>query len=343
LIISANPAAETALGVQSLAYRRYTEALGPDSALSRMLACCLAEGRTFRREEIEYTTPSSELRQLGMTISPILRGSREVAGALCLLSDLTELTLLQKQIHMKENLAALGELSAGIAHEFKNALATISGYAQMIRSEARGELGEHAERILDQTRALTHVVTEFLKFARPLELADEEVPVRAVVERVVAEVREAIPQVEVTTEGEFAEVSGDEGLLRQAILNLARNAAEAASGQPFGGRVTLRGAVDRSAGHDVQRISIFDNGPGIPAQDLPKIFLPFYTTKANGTGLGLAVVLKIVVQHGGGIEARNQPEGGAEFILWLPLQRKLPQAVDSAPAGIYTQGSILRP
>ncbi len=322
LIISANPAAETALGVQSLAYRRYTEALGPDSALSRMLACCLAEGRTFRREEIEYTTPSSELRQLGMTISPILRGSREVAGALCLLSDLTELTLLQKQIHMKENLAALGELSAGIA---------------------RGELGEHAERILDQTRALTHVVTEFLKFARPLELADEEVPVRAVVERVVAEVREAIPQVEVITEGEFAEVSGDEGLLRQAILNLARNAAEAASGQPFGGRVTLRGAVDRSAGHDVQRISIFDNGPGIPAQDLPKIFLPFYTTKANGTGLGLAVVLKIVVQHGGGIEARNQPEGGAEFILWLPLQRKLPQAVDSAPAGIYTQGSTLRP
>ena len=343
LIISANPAAETALGVQSLAYRRYTEALGPDSALSRMLACCLAEGRTFRREEIEYTTPSSELRQLGMTISPILRGSREVAGALCLLSDLTELTLLQKQIHMKENLAALGELSAGIAHEFKNALATISGYAQMIRSEARGELGEHAERILDQTRALTHVVTEFLKFARPLELADEEVPVRAVVERVVAEVREAIPQVEVTTEGEFAEVSGDEGLLRQAILNLARNAAEAVSGQPFGGRVTLRGAVDRSAGHGVQRISIFDNGPGIPAQDLPKIFLPFYTTKANGTGLGLAVVLKIVVQHGGGIEARNQSEGGAEFILWLPLQRESPQAVDSAPAGIYTQGSTPRP
>ena len=182
-----------------------------------------------------------------------------------------------------------------------------------------------------------------MKFARPLELADEEVPVRAVVERVVAEVREAIPQVEVITEGEFAEVSGDEGLLRQAILNLARNAAEAASGQPFGGRVTLRGAVDRSAGHGVQRISIFDNGPGIPAQDLPKIFLPFYTTKANGTGLGLAVVLKIVVQHGGGIEARNQPEGGAEFILWLPLQRKLPQAVDSAPAGIYTQGSTLRP
>jgi signal transduction histidine kinase len=84
----------------------------------------------------------------------------------------------------------------------------------------------------------------------------------------------------------------------------------------------------------VQRISIADNGPGIPPADLPKIFLPFYTTKTNGTGLGLAVVQKIVVQHGGAVEARNQPEGGAEFILWLPLRGEPARAVDSAAAGI---------
>jgi len=331
LITSANPAAEAALGVRALAYRRYTEVLGPDSALAQLLTGCLEQARTFRREEIEYTTPAGELRQLGVTISPILHGSRKVSGALCLLSDLTELTALQRQIHLKENLAALGELSAGIAHEFKNALATISGYAQMIRSEAAGnELAEHAERILDQTRALTHVVTEFLKFARPLELADEQVCLGALIERVVAEVREAMPPLEVTAEGEFVEVSGDEGLLRQALLNLARNAAEAASGQAFRGRVTVRGAVERSAGGEVQRLSIADNGPGIPPEHLPKIFLPFYTTKANGTGLGLAVVQKIVVQHGGAVEARNQPGGGAEFILWLPLRRVPAQAVDSA-------------
>ncbi len=134
-------------------------------------------GRTFRREEVEYLAPSSDLRQLGVTISPIQNNANEITGAICLLSDLTELAALQKQIHMKENLAALGELSAGIAHEFKNALATISGYAQMIRSEAQPgtELHEHGDLILRQTRSLTHVVTEFLKFARPLELADEQV------------------------------------------------------------------------------------------------------------------------------------------------------------------------
>jgi nitrogen-specific signal transduction histidine kinase len=336
LITSANPAAEAALGVKSLPYRRYNEVLGAGSPLTQLLARCLGEGRTFRREEVEYLTPSHELRQLGVTISPIQNNASEIAGAICLLSDLTELAALQKQIHMKENLAALGELSAGIAHEFKNALATISGYAQMIRSEARPgtELHEHGELILRQTRSLTHVVTEFLKFARPLELADEQVALRPMIERIVAEISEVVPGIPITTEGDFGEVSGDDALLRQAILNLARNAAEAAADNPAGGRVVIRGEMDPSSPLQGQRISISDNGPGIPPDALTKIFMPFYTTKANGTGLGLAVVQKIIVQHGGTIEARNQPVGGAEFIVWLPFVRETVRAIDSAAARI---------
>src|ERR1700681_4004937 len=199
LITSANPAAEAALGVKSLAYRRYNEVLGAGSRLTELVAGCLEDGRTFRREEVEYLTPSHELRQLGVTISPIQNNANEITGAICLLSDLTELAALQKQIHMKENLAALGELSAGIAHEFKNALATISGYAQMIRSEAEPgtELREHGEKILEQTRDLAHVVTEFLKFARPLDLADERVTLRPLIDRILTEVAEAVPGVPV--------------------------------------------------------------------------------------------------------------------------------------------------
>src|ERR1035437_5011634 len=295
LVTSANPAAELVLGVKSLPYRRYTEVLGAGSPLTQLITGCLEQGRTFRREELEYLTPSDELRQLGATISPILRGANEVTGAICLLSDLTELAALQKQMHMKENLAALGELSAGIAHEFKNALATISGYAQMIRSEARPgtELREHSEKILHQTRALTHVVTEFLKFARPLRLADEQVALRPMIERVLAEMAEILPGVPITAVGEFADVSGDDALLRQAILNLARNAAEAAAENPGGGHVIIRGEIDTSGMLHGQRISIVDNGPGIPPEAITKIFMPFYTTKINGTGLGLAVVQKI--------------------------------------------------
>lgn len=336
IVTSANPAAEAALDVRALPYRRYTEVFGKESALTKLLASCLADGRTFRREEIEYTTPSGELRQLGVTISPILGRTARVTGALCLLSDLTELAALQRQVQVKENLAALGELSAGIAHEFKNSLATISGYAQMIRSESKGETAENAQFIIDQTRALTHVVTEFLKFARPLDLSTEEIPLRSLVERAITEIQEAIPDVTISSSGEMENIAGDEGLLRQALLNLIRNAAEAAAGQPFGGRVEVYGAIEHASSGDTQRISISDNGPGVAPDDLSKIFVPFYTTKTNGTGLGLAIVQKIVVQHGGSVEVRNQPQGGAEFIVSLPLSRQGTAAggtVDSVSAG----------
>jgi two-component system sensor histidine kinase PilS (NtrC family) len=332
LITSANPAAETALGVRALNYRHYGEVFGNESPLAKLVQSCMADSHTFRREEIEYTTPSGELRQLGVTISPTLNTAGGVAGALCLLSDLTELAALQRQVQVKESMAALGELSAGIAHEFKNSLATISGYAQMIRSEAEGDVKDNAQRILEQTRALAHVVSEFLKFARPLDLTNEEVPMASLVERMTGQVRDALPDVTITTEGDFDNVSGDEGLLGQALLNLLRNAAEAAGGQAFGGRVVARGSVEHAGGHWLQRISISDNGPGIPAGDLSKIFVPFFTTKSNGTGLGLAIVQKIVVQHGGSVEARNQPEGGAELIVWLPLGRKRPTSIDSLAA-----------
>jgi nitrogen-specific signal transduction histidine kinase len=339
LVTSANPAAENALGVHGLAYRRYTELLGADSRLAQLITGCLLEGRTYRREQVEYATPEHEQRQLGVSISPILRGQNQVTGAICLFSDLTELTALQKQMQMKENLAALGELSAGLAHEFKNALATISGYAQMIRMETKDkELSDYSQKILDQTRALTHVVTEFLKFARPLDLSYEPVTLGPVIGRVLAEVGEAAPShAALSAEGEFGEVPGDEPLIRQALLNLVRNAAEAAASESASDRfprVVVHGSIDHNGSQGGQRISISDNGPGISQEDLPKIFVPFYTTKTNGTGLGLAVVQKIIVQHGGTIEARNRPEGGAEFILWLPFARLSFAEIDSAAARV---------
>jgi PAS domain S-box-containing protein len=334
LITSANPAAEVALGVRALVYRRYTEVLGSESRLTALLTDCLTHGQTFRRQEIEYTPPSGELRQLGVTISPILSRSGQLTGALCLLSDLTELAALQRQMQMKESLAALGELSAGIAHEFKNSLATISGYAQMIRAETQGDAAENAQRILQQTRALAHVVTEFLKFARPQELANEEVTLRELVERVISELRDSLPQAEIVSDGQFECVSGDEGLLRQAVLNLVRNAAEAAGERSSGAQVMVRGAVEQTGGRTVQRLTVADNGPGIPPADLSKIFAPFFTTKPNGTGLGLAIVQKIIVQHGGSIEARNRPEGGAEFTICLPMSGHRPAEVDSLAARI---------
>ncbi len=329
IVSSANPAAEQTLGIRGLGFRRYSEVLGEKSDLTRFIGECLTKGSIFRREQVEHEAPGGESRLLGVTISPIRRGTEKINGAICLITDLTELAALQQQIQLKESLAAVGELSAGIAHEFKNALATISGYAQMISAEAvTGEVADSAERILEQTRNITHVVTEFLKYARPLEITSEPVALEGLVERVVSEVAEAMPQVRIRFEGPFGSVAGDEGLLRQAFLNLARNAAEACVGAANGGKVLLRGEVVRHEETGTQRVTVFDNGPGIAGATLPKLFRPFFTTKAKGTGLGLAVVQKIIVQHGGRVEARNRSEGGAAFIVTLPACRSAAEAVE---------------
>jgi PAS domain S-box-containing protein len=330
LISGTNPAAEQALGIKGLVFRRFSEALGESSTLTGLIQRCLAEGKIFRREQAAHTAPDGTQRQLGVTISPIRRGEQKATGAVCLLSDLTELASLQKQMQLRENLAALGELSAGIAHEFKNALATISGYAQMIQSEPNAaDTPENAGKILDQTRSITHVVTEFLRYARPLEISEEPVALQPLLDRVVCEIKELQPRVQITIDGDFAEIAGDEGLLRQAFLNLTRNAAEAAANQAAVPLVILRGQTTLSADENFQRLHVLDNGPGISADALPKLFRPFFTTKVNGTGLGLAVVQKILLQHGGRVEAQNRPEGGAEFIVTLPATRAVAEAVES--------------
>ena len=330
IISNANPAAEQTLGMRGLAFRRFSEALGETSGLTRLLSECLASGKVFRREEVQHVTPGADVRLLGITISPVRRPGDKITGAICLLSDLTELTALQQEIQLKENLASLGELSAGMAHEFKNALATISGYAQMIRGEPNPrESSDYAEHILEQTRTITHVVTEFLKYAKPLDISDESVDLQPLVERVIGELQEAIPGVKVTAEGRFGQVSGDEGLLRQAILNIARNAAEAASDAPGTGRVFILGSVEAIGNNEVQQIRVVDSGPGISAAALEKMFRPFFTTKAHGTGLGLPVVQKIILQHGGRVEARNRPEGGAEFTVTLPISQVVAEAIES--------------
>jgi signal transduction histidine kinase len=345
LITLANPAAERVLGLGALAYRRFSDVLGPQSALANLLADCLHNATTYQRGEVAHVTATGEGRTLGVTVSPIraeplANSSARPAGAICLLTDLTELTELQKQMRLRENLALLGELSAGIAHEFKNALATISGYAQILRSEAlTPEQMDSVERILAESKMLAHIVSEFLGFARPIEIALGQVKTDGLVERVLQEARQAHPNVEFTPEGEFSDLAGDEALLRQALSNLLRNAAEAAQAATHepGERplVRLQGSLETRGRSQVQIIRVLDNGPGIAPADQPKLFLPFYTTKHGGTGLGLAVVQKIAVHHGGQVAARNHSGGGAEFILALPLQQpQITEAVDSASGRI---------
>jgi signal transduction histidine kinase len=254
-----------------------------------------------------------ETMRLGVSVSPIA-AERAPAGAICLFSDLTDVFALEEQLRLKEALARLGELTAGLAHEFRNGLATIHGYARLMDPAALPPAQRpYIEGIREETKALGEIVTQFLSFAGPAPLALAPVDLRTIVQRAA----EDAPAARLTITGEFVSVDADEVLLRQAISNLFRNSVEACSGLKQAAAIDVHAHVDRA--HSVVHLSLADNGPGIAPDALPRIFQPFFTQRPGGTGLGLAIVQKVIVSHNGRVSAANRPEGGALFTVTLPL------------------------
>ena len=265
----------------------------------------IKQGHSFRRLEAEYAAPDGTQRVLGITVSPVKGATGEALGAAVLVSDLTEITHLAAQIRLRESMVALGEMSAGIAHEFKNSLATISGYAQMLRADSSDPF---AAKIAAETDSLSRVVNDFLNFARPQGFSREPVDLITVLRDCAAESQVSL---ELATAAPCV-VASDPTALRQAFSNLFRNSAEA---MPPGTAPAIRAELADLG--KTYRISLRDNGPGIPADVLPRIFVPFFTTKATGTGLGLALVHRIVTEQGGTIQVESGP-GGTPFTLTLP-------------------------
>jgi PAS domain S-box-containing protein len=250
---------------------------------------------------------------LGVSVSPLAGTDGQLQAAVCLFTDLTEVVELEEQLRLKEALAGVGELTAGLAHEFRNGLATIHGYARLLDPAKLPEAYRpYLEGIRQETIATGEVVTNFLNFARPDPLTLLPMDLRAIVERAASDVPLDRGRIEVG--GEFGEVLGDEVLLRQAVSNLIRNSVEACAAAGIEPEVRVIGAVEVPN----VRITVEDNGPGIPPDALSRIFKPFVTTRAHGSGLGLAIVQKVIVSHNGRVAALNRPEGGAEFRIQLP-------------------------
>jgi signal transduction histidine kinase len=299
---------------------------GSQTALARLIRASL-DGRVTRsREVVEHPSPPGGGRalHLGVALSPILReGVTEdesasahavPSGLLCLIGDLTEVHDLEEMVRRRETLAALGTVSAGIAHEVRNALATILGFARLAeRGGGDGRSAEHARAIVKEVEAVGRTVEDFLRYARPSRLHPAPVALRALVDQVVDEARHAglLTTTQVEVEGDAGTVLADEQALRQTFQNLVRNASES-SERP----VHLRIGLDRREGRAT--ITFADDGEGIPAENLDRIFLPFFTTRGKGTGLGLAIAQKMVLDHEGHLEVSSAPGGGTVFRVQLP-------------------------
>jgi nitrogen fixation/metabolism regulation signal transduction histidine kinase len=304
--------------------RHLRELLGHAPELMSMVERCLTTGELYKREEVIATGAGGRTRRLGVTIAPIdpttERGTR---GALCLLTDLTEVTQLREQVALKKNLESLGEMSAGLAHEFKNALATLHGYAQLMQNLELDERGSTAANaLLGEVRSLSAMVTAFLNFARPQPLDLTEVSLQELMTECSAELQNLYEErrIALVIEGDFPQVQADERMLRQALLNLLRNAAEAIEEDATQRKVSARGSHEQDAsGQKWSLIEISDTGAGIPEQDLQRIFIPFFTTKSKGHGVGLALAHRVITEHGGTLSAANNATGGAVFTLRLPI------------------------
>ncbi|MGH9371263.1 MAG: two-component system sensor histidine kinase NtrB, partial [Vicinamibacterales bacterium] len=291
-----NPAGRRLLGLPDADWTRpYREVLSSAPALAELVDECLAQATPVVRRTVK-TLVTGGATHLGVTVSPMPDNGGTANGAICLFTDLSKVMDLEDQLRLKDSLARLGELTAGIAHEFRNGLATIHGYSRLLDLERLSEdYRPYVTGIRSETEALGQVVTNFLNFAKPAELVLAPIDMAAIISRAADDIRGDVQARggQVIVWGQFARVEGDDVLLRQAVSNLCRNALEACADAAIVPRISIEGAVEPEK--RMLRVTVTDNGPGIPANVAEHMFRPFFTTRAKGTGLGLALVQKIIV------------------------------------------------
>ena len=237
-----------------------------------------------------------------------------------------ELEQAQAEARRAERLAALGQLSAGLAHEIRNPLGVIKGSAEMLNQklkDAQPVVGELAGYISTEVNRLNALVARFLDFARPSHLDLRAVSAPALVDRSLEAVRAQLPKASVSVERRYADhlpqILVDEQLCEQVFVNLILNAYEAMNGSNgSGGQLTIAIAPDSAEGRAGVAVEIEDSGPGVPANLREQIFNPFVTSKPNGVGLGLAIVAKILDDHHGSIHLKSDSPRGACFRVFLP-------------------------
>jgi PAS domain S-box-containing protein len=314
-----NPAGRRMLSVStSTALGRHRDMLKVP-ALSDIIDECFATRVPIVRRTVVPPAQAGGVTHLGVSVSPLFEAGT-LNGAIGLFTDLTAVKALEEQLRLKESLATVGELTAGIAHEFRNGLATILGYSKLFDLNALPETYRpYVQSIRTETESLGQVVTNFLNFARPAQLSLSKVDLRAVCERAADEVRSdaRILGGDVTLRGTFGVLEGDEVLLKQAFSNLLRNAVEACAGADVAPVIVIESTID--AAHRTVHITVDDNGPGVDPASRHQIFKPFFTLKRSGTGLGLALVQKIIVFHNGRVTVGDSALGGASLRVTLPI------------------------
>lgn len=325
IITRFNPAAEKIVGAeeQFVQGRLFTEVFGKRHQISTVLSEALDHNRTFSRTEFEISRQDGEKLWIGLSSSLISDNRGEKVGAAVLLTDLTSIKRLQEISDFTEKMAALGEMSAGLAHELRNSVAAIVGFGKLLDKTASPDEKSHSiiNMIIAESMNTEEMLRRFLNFANPLKIVPQMTVPAVLLSESIKTAREVFTgkriEAVIRDNSEGIAIYADPMLLKNALSNLIQNAFQA-----MGDQGRLQADIDVIEKKGLIRICISDTGGGISPEVLPKIFNPFFTTKDKGTGLGLALVKKIITGHMGTIGVQSSPEIGTTFTINLPVKPK---------------------
>ena len=301
-----------------------------DGRIAGMLEKTVIEGKLFAEYDEKLHRRFSGPLPVGITTSQIFDNSGTLLGAVAVIKDLSGVKSLEAGSLRKERLAYIGTFAANLAHEIKNPLSGIRGAAQLLSKKVKdGGLGEYTGIIIKEADRLDRILNAMLDFARPARLIKKDVNIHKALDSVIL-----LLEQDASTElfrkeydPSLPPVFGDEGQLTQVFLNLIKNAKEAVTQN---GHITVvtrmitefhltdTGTKPGGAGK-MASVEIRDNGCGIKPEDLEKIFTPFFTTKPRGSGLGMAISLKIIKEHGGLLKIDSAPGRGTTVAVLLPV------------------------
>lgn len=282
----------------------------------------LTEDKAVLEREVELATREGKKSPVSLSASRIINEEGSFLGHLFILRDLGEVRRLQEQVRRNERLSALGNLAAGVAHEIRNPLSSIKGFATYLAGKIKGEGPDKdaAKMMIQEVERLNRVVSELLEFARPGDMRLKDEDINQVIARTLR-----LAHSDASAKGVTVRFSRNDSLppvpldaerLTQALLNLFLNAIQAMGP---GGVLEVSASMENRSNRVGVRIA--DTGKGMPPEVLSGIFNPYFTTKSSGTGLGLAIVHRIVEGHGGEIKVESQPGEGTVFTVLLSRGR----------------------
>ncbi len=277
----------------------------------------IGEGKVWKGE-IRNKAKDGSLYWVDTTIVPFLNENGKPYQYVAIRNDITERKKTEEVLHRQDKLAAVGQLAAGVAHEIRNPLTSMKGYAEFLTLDEKDpERLEFINIILDEIERVNTIVEDFMVLAKPKMIELEEKNVVPVIQNVVSllefEARKKHVRLTFDCPHEIIQIECDENRLKQVFLNFIKNGIEA---MPNGGELHVKTMI-----HDNNvQISIQDTGVGIPKEKLKKLGEPFYTTKKNGNGLGLMVSFKIIENHNGKVFVESEPNKGTTFNILLPAK-----------------------